>query len=931
MIKHRPSKNLLWFERFAGVCQPRLFARRVYHLTGVFWSSPLKKQQGYLMFKRNRLALGVSSAIVSCLAFSAPVMALDVGALPDINNATVKYGSALIGKDGAAVNIDASGSTGVDGNTLIQWGGDGFNVGRDGAVNFTAQSAKSIILNHDVSGKLSVIDGNINSNQGNIVIVNPNGIEHTGGGNAQLSLIAGNPTTEDFGLSKSDNRIEVTFDQTAPLIRSHLENMDPINPYGSSWMFVEATGILQMHSNAGYLRIFGGADGNSSSLSLYNSDFLTGNLYLYGLGIDARTVEKTEMPTVSVINSKVTGTDSYALANSFSVKKSFWNEADLTNKYGASYNYNLIIADSDFKNLNTSSLNYGTLKVTDSTFSGSTGLQATDFTVIDSTFTGNSQFDGISNGINATPSFTFERNTMLSPNDGNWSTSYVTNGYGTAGVAQYSFADNTWRDFGTVIISTDGGKNLTFNDVDELRFTESSKTNVPYDNITYNNSHLLTMYNTLPVVSFEVGYDDSGFNLTNSSFTGTGTFTYFNNGMSGNYLYYVPDADYFSNLNIKMDGDIQFSGRLRMYNVQVDSKAGIYLKDTVNAAGNSYIKNSTFKTSAGNIYTTTDFQTDESTPGDINFVNKTDGSKTFSDQSGTTIAAPYCNGAVCINSTTGELSDPDSDESGYANYYHQYDNLINKGDSIVVKTKSGLTLANTTFQIGDAPVVTPPDDGGGTVTPPSDGGTTPPDTGTTDPVDPPVVTPVDPPVVTPVDPPVVTPVDPPVTTPVDPPVVTPVDPPVVTPVDPPVVTPVDPPVTTPVEPPVVTPIDPPVITPVDPPVVTPVDPPVITPVDPPVVTPVEPPVVTPEPPVVVNPGQPPVLPPAEPVVPPKSAHDISVAGLESAQRAGAATQPDVIVVDQTPSKEGFVRRLGLWFGIGTANSEQRSDRIEVIK
>lgn len=680
------------------------------------------------MFKRSRLAVSVSGALLALLG-SSSASALDVGALPDMDHASVAYGSALIGKSGSSMSIDASQSTGTNGNTLIEWGGSGFNVGKDASVSFTAQSNASIILNHDTSGKMSILNGDINSDLGNIVIVNPNGIEHSGGGSARLSLIAGNPTREDFGLSSSDGRIEVTFDQTTPKITSQLSNMTP-SDYTGSGLNVESTGILQMHSNAKTISLYGGKDGSSSSLSVYNSDFSTTQLSLYGLGIDPRTVDKTEMPTVSIVNSHVTGSNFYANENGVLIKKSLWNESDLSNPYGVSYNNNVVIKNSTFDNLTLSSSSYGSLDVSHSTFNAQVGLQATDFSVTDSTFTGNSQFDSAVDGINATRSFTFERNKMISPDDGNWSTSYVT-AYGLGSGAHFSFSDNSWDGLGTVIMTVDSAKNLTFTDIDELRFTTSLHENSILDNLTYTNSHNQTMYGTVPVVSFEVGYDATGFKLSNSSFTGVGSFTYLNHGPSGNYLDYTPGPDQFSNLKINMDGDVQFTGKLNMENVQVNTKSGIFLKDITDPAQTSYIRDSLFKTQTGNIYTMSAFKADDGEKGDINFVNNGD-SKTYGDQSGSTIKTPYCVGSVCVNSTSGELTDPDSDETNYANYYHQYD-IVNKGESIVIKSSGGLTVANSTFQIGETPVVTPPTDGGSTI-PPGNGGTNPGDgTGTTPP------------------------------------------------------------------------------------------------------------------------------------------------------------------------------------------------------
>lgn len=74
-------------------------------------------------------------------------------------------------------------------NAIIKWNG-GFNIGANGTVNFDATNkdanGKFNTLNYDSSGQVSQIYGKLNAQNGNIYIVNPNGVQI--GNSAQINV-----------------------------------------------------------------------------------------------------------------------------------------------------------------------------------------------------------------------------------------------------------------------------------------------------------------------------------------------------------------------------------------------------------------------------------------------------------------------------------------------------------------------------------------------------------------------------------------------------------------------------------------------------------------------------------------------------------------------------------------------------------------------
>ena len=154
-----------------------------------------------LRFRRSALAAAVGRAC--------PLGAGQASALP--SGGTVTYGDATIVSDPATgtVTIDASASSGTNGNTVIEWSG-GFNLAAGEAANFLVSRASSIVVNYDVTGTLSLIDGAIQSavagsgvTGGIIVVANPAGVSvgpNTSISAGAFAAFAAGPGAPNFGL-----------------------------------------------------------------------------------------------------------------------------------------------------------------------------------------------------------------------------------------------------------------------------------------------------------------------------------------------------------------------------------------------------------------------------------------------------------------------------------------------------------------------------------------------------------------------------------------------------------------------------------------------------------------------------------------------------------------------------------------------------------
>lgn len=91
-------------------------------------------------------------------------------------------------------------------NTLINWGGRGFDVGADATVNFRPGLSGTAILNYDTSGNMSIVNGAVNANGAKLFLVNPDGISDTSGSfTALISNDAENVTLGTDGRLRIKN------------------------------------------------------------------------------------------------------------------------------------------------------------------------------------------------------------------------------------------------------------------------------------------------------------------------------------------------------------------------------------------------------------------------------------------------------------------------------------------------------------------------------------------------------------------------------------------------------------------------------------------------------------------------------------------------------------------------------------------------------
>ncbi|MBD8088772.1 filamentous hemagglutinin N-terminal domain-containing protein [Pseudomonas fluorescens] len=887
------------------------------------------------MIKRSPLAVAIATAVMSYMSISGQAYAIEAGALPDVGNASVTYGSADITSGVNHVAVDATNSSGVNGNTLIEWGGNGFNVGRDASVDFSAQNNASILLNYDVSGKLSTIDGNINANQGNVVIVNPNGIEHTGSGNARLTLLAAEPGNVNFGLDKSPARIEVYFDNPDAVIKSNIEGMLPT--YDSENLNIQSNGVLQVHSNASSLGLYGFADEVSykSILDIQHSRIFTNNLYM----------------SVDPVDSNFYGGNEREIKISDSYLDTGYTDGYSSTLVTNAYDRGIQIDNSQIVNTRWNSGSYRQIKVTNSLLAGNFSFNAASLVFDNNNLKGTHDYNLGYAGRYDTDDFVFTNNHFVGLTDADAVyLSFMTKDYrymnfdmsnntfgnlsyvdinlreqqpfdGGGGcldcgvptlmsVASFDEKDSTPVESGEsdAPIPVDSGsgidgslvnyvlkmKDQTFTDVDAVSVSQFT----PNGRAEMNN---FTATGDVASLQVTTNADSQGMTINDLKYvSGLGNAILGSNSVHQNSALRINNSDFTSGGSMVIQGGMELDG------VNMKTDGGFIGLVQVPIDGHeSSIKNSTFQAATGDIYTTTAYEIDDSNPGDIRYVNKN--GTVWSDLE-TTIAAPQCAGVNCVTSTTGELTTYKDDKTGVAEANLKTDNTQPFSGILFTSKGGAMKLSNSAFIIGEDEVIVP-------VEPEVPEVPAEPET----PVIPEVPAEPETPVIPEVPAEPETPVIPEV--PVEP--ETPVIPEV--PAEP--ETPVIPEVPAEPETPVIPelPVEP--ETPVIPEVPAEPETPVIpeAPAEP--ETPVIPEVpTTPEVPVVVPPVvEPPVVTPTKPVKTPKQ---ITTDALIKAQSAHTVLTPDVIVLEREPSKDGFVRKIGAFFGL-VSEPEKLESRIKV--
>lgn len=140
-----------------------------------------------------------TSAVTAMVAF-----ALMAGGQAHANptDGVVSAGSADISANGKTLDI-----TQHSNKAVIDW--RSFDIAPDETTNFHQPSASAIILNRVHSDHASQIDGRLNAN-GNVVIINQNGIVFGAGANVDVNgLVA---STSDVDNARFMNDAKVNFD-----------------------------------------------------------------------------------------------------------------------------------------------------------------------------------------------------------------------------------------------------------------------------------------------------------------------------------------------------------------------------------------------------------------------------------------------------------------------------------------------------------------------------------------------------------------------------------------------------------------------------------------------------------------------------------------------------------------------------------------------
>ncbi len=166
------------------------------------------------LFKKSLL-----SAIIS-VAVSPVVIANPTGG-------SFSYGSGTIGFDAgtSTTTVDASASSGFNGNTVIDWAS--FNIANGSTVDFLATNSRSIIANIDNSGVASNLSGALNSSAGGaqgatILVINPAGV------NVGSTFVANVGALGLMAAGKTDGMLQSGSDTHLGLNNITLEGNDVV-------------------------------------------------------------------------------------------------------------------------------------------------------------------------------------------------------------------------------------------------------------------------------------------------------------------------------------------------------------------------------------------------------------------------------------------------------------------------------------------------------------------------------------------------------------------------------------------------------------------------------------------------------------------------------------------------------------------------------
>lgn len=271
-----------------------------------------------------------------CLALSQSVFAMPTG------------GKVVDGDVAGIVNgtVASGGTINVNSNALIDW--TNFGIGKGETLNFQFGQDYLNVINHVTGSEMSQLLGTLNAKNGNVYLINPNGI-----------LVGGGARIDAGSLILST--LNATDDQLKSALNGGLTNLDLTSKAGSKGITIENGANIQVGP---FLGLLGNkvqiADNVTISDAPYNSDIIKTNVVIAAanearLGqsdhnvADIASVTTAQGNTVDIgaakfnINNEYT--DTYILGNDINMKGTTLN-INSRNLERSSTSLDIITADS---------------------------------------------------------------------------------------------------------------------------------------------------------------------------------------------------------------------------------------------------------------------------------------------------------------------------------------------------------------------------------------------------------------------------------------------------------------------------------------------------------------------------------------------------------------------------------------------------------
>jgi filamentous hemagglutinin family protein len=178
----------------------------------------------FRILSKGRVVLALS-IVTANLLVAAPAS----NALP--TNPNVVSGGINIQTNNATMTVNQSTNKGI-----INWGS--FNIGKDASVQFNQPNASASTLNRVVGGELSQIAGSLSAN-GNIILINPNGVIFQNGSRVDVGGIV----ASTMNLS-NDNYLNNTYHFTRDGATGAVTNEGTINTADAGYVALLAPEVL---------------------------------------------------------------------------------------------------------------------------------------------------------------------------------------------------------------------------------------------------------------------------------------------------------------------------------------------------------------------------------------------------------------------------------------------------------------------------------------------------------------------------------------------------------------------------------------------------------------------------------------------------------------------------------------------------------------